>query len=305
MLDPLVSILIPTFQRKALLLEALESVWVDASYPFEILVGDNASSDGTLELCEEFFRRRAPKGLVHAAVLRQEKTLSMVQNWNALLETAHGKYVRLLCDDDALVEGAIARELAALGQNPDAALCASARIEILDQHFSLPTRASFGEKKFFASEPKVLSSEAALAAMVHQENIFGSPSAVLFRRELLAKFSVEYHYATDWAAWMQLAANYRSITLPEAGCCFRIHGGNLTSRFVWEGTDIEEVFSLRWRALRLLEQRAGKTLTRERIYLHLALWLKLSRRSVKLLLSGRLGSLPATVRRVFTAIQKK
>ncbi len=307
MIEPLVSILIPTFDRKALLLETLKSVWRDEDFSYEIIVGDNSSADGTVEMCTEFFRQTPPIGMVHAAVLQQSSNIGMVKNWNALLESAHGKYVRLLCDDDLLLDGALAREISALEKNPEAAICSSARLELENRFFILPneTRKEFAEVKRFSTEDKKLHGAEALAAMIHGENIFGSPSAVLFRRNALASFSEKFQYATDWAAWLEICEKYGAILLSEPGCWFRLHEGNLTSRFVWAGVDIEEVFALRWKALRFLEKKSGIQLSQERKYLALALWLKLTRRAAKLLFAGKFEKFFPTLKRVILAIAQE
>ncbi|TKZ30921.1 glycosyltransferase family 2 protein, partial [Brachyspira catarrhinii] len=51
---PLVSVLIPTYNRKLLLKRALDSVLNQTYKNIEIYVTDNASTDGTLEFIQEY-----------------------------------------------------------------------------------------------------------------------------------------------------------------------------------------------------------------------------------------------------------
>jgi glycosyltransferase involved in cell wall biosynthesis len=100
--NALVTVAVPTFNRAAYLRESLESVRRQ-SYPhLEILVGDNASTDGTPDLLREI---GAAEPRLRA--IRHERNLGMVGNFNALLHAARGEYFVLVSDDDILSPRAV------------------------------------------------------------------------------------------------------------------------------------------------------------------------------------------------------
>lgn len=90
-----VSILIPTYNRAGYLRQALESARRQTYPDLEIVVGDNASIDGTPRVREEVLSD--PRIRWH----RNEVSVAMAPSWEKLLyELATGDYVKLLADDD-------------------------------------------------------------------------------------------------------------------------------------------------------------------------------------------------------------
>ena len=91
------SVIICTYNRANLLPEALDSVLSQKTdFDFEIIVGDDASTDGTRNLLNEYQRKHPDK-----IVLSLMETNSGIgANWATALMKAHGKYVAFLDDDD-------------------------------------------------------------------------------------------------------------------------------------------------------------------------------------------------------------
>lgn len=91
------SVIICTYNRANLLPEALDSVLSQKTdFDFEIIVGDDASTDGTRNLLNEYQRKHPDK-----IVLSLMETNSGIgANWATALMKAQGKYVAFLDDDD-------------------------------------------------------------------------------------------------------------------------------------------------------------------------------------------------------------
>jgi len=119
---PLVSVIIPTFDRKAFVAEAVQSS-LEQTYPqVEVIVVDDGSTDGTVE----WLQRLAGK-------LPQERFRYVVQTnqgpaaaRNAGLSIARGRYVKFLDSDDTLDSDAVEHAVAAL-ERTGADVCISAR----------------------------------------------------------------------------------------------------------------------------------------------------------------------------------
>jgi glycosyltransferase involved in cell wall biosynthesis len=101
---PLVTIAIPTLERRELLATAVRSALAQTHRDIEVVVSDNVSTDGTAELLASWDDPRL-------RVLTQARRLSMMENWNACLEAATGEFFILLSDDDYLEPTAIERML--------------------------------------------------------------------------------------------------------------------------------------------------------------------------------------------------
>lgn len=101
---PKVTIGIPTFNRKDYLKKTLDSV-IGQDYPnIEIIVSDNASSDGTEEVVRSYCRQYD-----NIVYYRYPQNMGFRLNWKNCLDLATGKYCLLLSDDDILEDGAIKR----------------------------------------------------------------------------------------------------------------------------------------------------------------------------------------------------
>jgi glycosyltransferase involved in cell wall biosynthesis len=109
-----ITVAIPTFNRARLLARAVASVQAQEYGPLEILIGDNASSDGTRELCEEL-AGRDPR----VRYLRRPVNCGQLANFRLLLDEARGELFMWLADDDRLGPGFIRECASALGRLPD------------------------------------------------------------------------------------------------------------------------------------------------------------------------------------------
>ena len=92
-----VTFCIPTYNRKNLVVHAIDSVLSlnPANFEVEIIVVDNDSTDGT---CEHLQQRYSNKIFLS----KNEKNLGPVGNWKKCLELADGDYVKFLFSDDVL-----------------------------------------------------------------------------------------------------------------------------------------------------------------------------------------------------------
>ncbi|MEI0493738.1 glycosyltransferase [Brachyspira intermedia] len=97
---PLVSVIIPTFNRKDLLKIAIESVLKQSYSNIEIIVTDNASSDGTCYLMEDY----TVNNNCIKYIKRNENIGPHKNALYAYKEYAKGKYVFFLSDDDYLCD---------------------------------------------------------------------------------------------------------------------------------------------------------------------------------------------------------
>ncbi|PWQ95801.1 glycosyltransferase family 2 protein [Leucothrix pacifica] len=94
------SIVIPTFKREKLLIEALESA-VNQRYSkelYEIVVCNNNPEEDSVEL---HIKRCNTKYIKY---IKNKKNLGMVGNWNHCVRQASGSFIVMLHDDDILCE---------------------------------------------------------------------------------------------------------------------------------------------------------------------------------------------------------
>lgn len=113
MSSPLVSIGIPTYNRAALIARAIGSA-LGQDYPnIEILISDNASTDGTAAICETIAATHANVRVHHQAC-----NLGPTANFMTVLAMAKGKYFMWLGDDDHIDGQYVSVAVSTLEQDP-------------------------------------------------------------------------------------------------------------------------------------------------------------------------------------------
>jgi glycosyltransferase involved in cell wall biosynthesis len=110
---PVLSLIVPTRERARTLVFTLATALDQASEDYELIVSDNASTDGTRAVVDQFSSSRI-------RYVNTGQRLSMCGNYEFALEHARGEYVIFIGDDDAVVPGALDRLLAALRLAPHA-----------------------------------------------------------------------------------------------------------------------------------------------------------------------------------------
>jgi GT2 family glycosyltransferase len=104
--DPLVSVLVLSWNSRELVGEAVESALAQTAGPVEVLVCDNASSDGTAFEVARLFHGRA-------RVVCFERNLGYTGGYNRALALAKGQFLLLLTPDARLAPDFLARALPA------------------------------------------------------------------------------------------------------------------------------------------------------------------------------------------------
>ncbi|OEJ15967.1 hypothetical protein BFL38_10950 [Brachyspira hampsonii] len=96
---PLLSVVIPTYNRKDMLKEAVDSVLQQDYDNIQIIISDNASTDGTDILMQEY--QSLYDNIIY---IKREKNLGpKINGYKAYEDYAQGKYIFFLCDDDYLM----------------------------------------------------------------------------------------------------------------------------------------------------------------------------------------------------------
>jgi glycosyltransferase involved in cell wall biosynthesis len=111
--EPLVSIGLPTRNGERYLDEAVRSVLTQDYGCIELVISDNASDDGTEEICRQFARSDS-----RVRYHRQSQNIGLVPNFNAVLQLANGTYLRWMGDDDWLTPSYVRRCVEVLDDDP-------------------------------------------------------------------------------------------------------------------------------------------------------------------------------------------
>jgi glycosyltransferase involved in cell wall biosynthesis len=210
---PRVSIGLPVYNGERFLAEAVTSLLRQSLGDLEVILADNASTDGTLAIC-----RRFAEADPRVRVLSSDVNLGAAWNFNRCLEAAHGGYFKWAAHDDLYDPRYLAACVDVLDREPDVALCYTQATEIDDDGNELFCR---GPVNVADLPGPVERYRAILFDEVYCYAIFG----VVRTSVLRSTRGIEPYSASDRALLAELALHGRLVELAEPYFLHREHSG--------------------------------------------------------------------------------
>jgi GT2 family glycosyltransferase len=220
---PLISVIVPTFNRWPLLGQALDSVLTQTFRDFELLVVDDGSTDGTAEELKKIGSRlrlfvTARKGVAAAR--------------NLGVSQARGRYIAFLDSDDTWLPRKLERQAAFMTQHPEFQICQTGEIWVRNGIRVNPRavhRKPSGD---------ILLPSLALCLV--------SPSAVMMTKELFERvggFDESFPVCEDYDLWLRIGAEFPVPLIAEALVVKRGGHADQLSRSTW-GMDRYRILAL-------------------------------------------------------------
>lgn len=191
----LVSVIVPVYNRAHCVLRALESVRAQGVGEWELVIGDDASTDGTWDVVRAEFPE--------ARCARLEANSGAAAARNAALRVARGEFLAFLDSDDEWLPGKLKAQLAFLEKHAEVAVCATSHV--------------FCRRDGVRRDVRV-GNPADWRVALHAGQWFHGASTPVVRREVLDSVGVQdesLRVLEDWD-WMLRIAQRRGIhVLPE------------------------------------------------------------------------------------------
>ena len=217
---PAVSVCIPVYNGERFLAAAIRSVLDQTFQDLELLILDNASTDGTAAIVESFDDRRI-------RVERNVATVPATENWNGAVALSTAPLVKLLCADDLVHPRCVERQVSAFRADPGVVLAACRRHMIDEQNRVIaPNRGLLGLTGTHTGD------DVARQVVRSGINPIGEPGGAMFRRcdfDSAGGWRPERRYVMDLDLWMRLLPYGRFAGLPQTLAAFRIGRGSLSS----------------------------------------------------------------------------
>lgn len=245
---PVVSVCIPARDHARFVREAVESA-LSQDVQLEVLVHDDASTDGTASAAESIRDRRV-------RVTRHRTPLGVAGNRNSLLSAARGRYLAWLDADDTYLPGGLERQLEVLAANPELALVHGAP-EIIDadgaplRPFRRPFERDTIERGPDCFRELILSNEM-------------TTSTVVVRRDAHAtagRFVARGPSSSDWEMWLRVALRGDVAYTATPVARYRQHRNTISHSSAGWGRLRSDIRVVRG----VLQNEAGRLEDRERI----------------------------------------
>lgn len=197
---PLVSIILPTYNRARFLEKAIKSVWTQTYSNMELIVVNDGSTDNTSEILD-----RLSKGNSKITIINNIKNLGIVAALNNGIKVAKGKYIARLDDDDFWDDDKkIEKQVSFLENNKDYVLVGGGVIKI-DANNKEVSRYLLPEK------------DEDIRKSILIDNVFAHIS-VLFSKDAFNKvggYDQDFLYVEDWDLWLKLGTIGKMYNFPE------------------------------------------------------------------------------------------
>jgi len=115
MSEPRITVVITSYNQKVFLSQAIDSVISQTLRPHEILIADDHSTDGSIELIEDYAARHP--GWIKAII--QPRNVGVAKNRNEALSRVKGDMVTFLDGDDRFLPRKLEREFATYRATPN------------------------------------------------------------------------------------------------------------------------------------------------------------------------------------------
>lgn len=206
--NPLVSVVLPTYNRADLLPAAIESILNQTYQNFELIIVDDGSTDNTTELLNAYRQKDKRVKIIRSF---ENRGISYARNQGNI--TARGKYIAVMDSDDISLPDRLKKQVAFMEENPDVTVAGSWKQE-LDSGI-VWKRSTDREEILFT---------------MHFDNIMGHPETIM-RRDFLVKHNIRYNEklisAVDYDLFKKIIfAGGKLARHPETVLLYRMHTEN-------------------------------------------------------------------------------
>lgn len=279
---PKVSVVLPVFNGKKYLDECIRSVLSQTMADFEVLIGDDCSTDGSREVIESFADDRI-------RYFRRDKNLGVAGNVNRLLKIARGEIARFFCQDDVLEKHCLETEIAFFDAHPDIGISFCGAVSINEGGKVIREWAVGGL-------PEVVHSSLCLQLFYYHGCLPGNGSTVCVRKKCFEEvgfWDESFHVAQDFEMWVRICERKNLGVIPKRLVRIRSHPGQQSRA---SATGVKYIAETRRIRRILLEMLPGEIRPWARLYAGLRQNVLDTHYSVRCVLQGRVGDFLKIVR---------
>lgn len=219
--EVLISICIPVYNGEKFLKETIDSILMQDIENMEIIIVDDCSTDKSVDIVSSYSDKRIK-------LFRNSNKLGMVKNWNKTLEYSSGKYIKLMCQDDILRKNCLRIQCGMLERDENIVMVTTKNNVIGSNGKSFFNRRLF--KKDCIVDGKYIAKKSLML-----RNIFGEPSIVMFRSDVISKigyFDESFRYVPDWDYWIRILYLGKLAYIDKQLASFRISQNSQTSKII-------------------------------------------------------------------------
>ena len=206
-MSELISVILPVYNQAEYLASALDSVLHQDYSPFELIVVNDGSTDGTADILEEYHRR-------HDFRLIHQENRGLPRALNRGFAEAQGTYLTWTSSDNIARPHMLSTLAAALDRHPDVGLV-YADWDVIDASGQVTARVQSIEYDRYT---------------LFLNNYVNA--CFLYRRvclDTVGDYDDSLRGGEDWDYWLRISRYYRLLHVPESLYLYREHSQSLTA----------------------------------------------------------------------------
>jgi glycosyltransferase involved in cell wall biosynthesis len=215
---PHVSIGMPVYNGEPYVRQAIESILSQTFRDFELIISDNASTDGTERICREYAAKDS-----RIRFYRSDHNRGAAWNHNRVVELARGEYFKWQCHDDYCATTFLEKCLAVIYSNPDVVLCYPQFVRVDEQNRRLGVKSSRVEGERNVAER--------FRSLIYRrdtcEEIYGVTRTAVIRKTAL----IGPYTSSDDTLLAELILHGQFCSIPESLFFHRIHPAQSTNSY--------------------------------------------------------------------------
>ena len=180
-----VSVIVTSYNHEKYIRECIDSILMQKGVQFELIIGDDASTDGTRKILEEY-QRQYPKII---KLLPETENMGVTKNLKRCFEAVTGDYVALCEGDDYWTDPyKLKKQVKFLKKRTDCAMCFNSLLALFEHD----------QKKNFIS-PK-LTNDIFTTRDLILSNFIANFSCCMYRKEVIDKLPEGLYdiFTIDW-----------------------------------------------------------------------------------------------------------
>jgi len=215
---PIVSVVLPVYNCRAFLEEALESILKQSFRNFETVVVDDGSHDGSQEIIQQYATKTSIEVIVH------DRNVGICQSLNDGIAKARGIYVAIQHADDVSVPERLEKQVRYLEVHP--------YIDLVAGWIQYINRRGKQRKDdwWLKTIKKVPDEHEVIKSKLLEMNIIPHPT-VMFRKKIIETvglYDPDAFPTEDYDYWLRISEHHAIGIIREPICFYRRHRGQLT-----------------------------------------------------------------------------
>jgi glycosyltransferase involved in cell wall biosynthesis len=219
--DPLLTVVMPSYNYAKYLRQAIETILNQSFSDFEFLIIDDESSDESPAILKEYMKQdKRIRAVFHP------RNQGMVCSYNEGTTLAKGRYIHYLAADDFRYPGFLQECMDVLLNHPHLALCCTQFHWGNEEKLSLETCGFASGEGILFLDPKNV------AEYFLKLNFKVFAVSAILKKELVQHyggFDAQLYYLHDWYLVNEIVFNHPMALITEPLSRFRIHDSNFSN----------------------------------------------------------------------------